>query len=341
MPHEAFPEAAWRFDAVEHAYEPGSTMKIFVAAGALEEGLVTPDELIFCENGSIEVARGHRVRDHKPFGTLSVTEVIAKSSNVGAIKIARRFPSRRSLHDHLASFGFGRSTGLGLPGESAGILREPRRWSALSASALAIGQEMSVSPLQLARAAAVLANSGYSVQPYAVSAILGHGDGKEVWSHAPPEPERVAGARAVEQTVRMMEEVVLEGTGQKAGVPGYRAAGKTGTAQKLDPATGTYAEGRYVALFTGFLPVEKPELVLAVVVNEPRKGELYYGGDVAAPVFGAIARQWMLHAGVPPSTGERVLTVVRRSGGAASDAAVMETASSESDFSSDTDMERR
>lgn len=304
--HAEYPEAAWHNAVIENAYEPGSVMKIFVAASALDEGLIGPRELIFCENGSIEVA-GFRIRDHKPFATLSVAEVIAHSSNVGAIKIGRRFERHENLYRRLKAFGFGAPSGIELSGESAGILREPRRWSALSRAALSIGQEMSASVLQLACATAVLANGGYLVTPYVVQESTSP-DGKvkrrEVQAGS---ATKILGTRALSAIRRMMEEVVEYGTGKHARVEGYTAAGKTGTAQKMDPATGRYAEGRYVASFVGFLPAEEPRAVIVVLVDEPSRG-LYYASDVAAPAFSRLGKEIMLQLGVPPSFGGHVLT---------------------------------
>ncbi|UCF80151.1 MAG: penicillin-binding protein 2 [Acidobacteriota bacterium] len=304
--HAEYPEAAWHNAAIENAYEPGSVMKIFIAASALDEKLVGSRELIFCENGSTQVA-GFRIRDHKPFATLSVSEIIAHSSNVGAIKIGRRFKHRETLYRRLRAFGFGAPSGIELSGESAGILRKPRRWSALSRAALSIGQEMSASALQLARATAVLANGGHLVMPYVVQESTSP-DGEVEHREAQPGPVvKILGTRALSAIRHMMEEVVEYGTGELARVEGYTVAGKTGTAQKVDPATGRYAEGRYVASFAGFLPVEEPRAVIVVLVDEPSRG-FYYASDVAAPAFSRLGKEIMLQLGVPPSFGNRVLT---------------------------------
>ena len=280
--------------AVASCYEPGSTFKMFTAAAALESGAVRPDELVDCGRGAIRVGRT-RIRDHHPYDLLSVEQVLAKSSNVGAVRLGRA-AGADELHSTLVRFGFGRRTGLGLPGESAGILRDVSDWSPLSLASVSFGQEVAVSPIQLTAAACAVANGGLLHSPRLVREIR-HADGRV-------ETPRRARARRVlaEPTARrlsaMLESVVAEGgTAVRAAVPGYRVAGKTGTAQKIGE-DGGYADGRYVASFVGWAPARDPAIVALVVLDEPKSP--YYGGTAAAPAFSALARDVLRYLGIPP-----------------------------------------
>ncbi len=288
---------AWRNRAIEDAFEPGSTFKMVTAAAALEQGVVAPEDRFDCELGSITLA-GVRIADHKPFGTLTFAEIVAKSSNVGAIKTALRV-STRDFYDTIRAFGFGRTTGIDLPGESAGILLPVERWPALAKAYISFGQGISVTPLQLAAAFGAVANGGRLLEPYVVAAI---GDGTD--ASAPHHPAAVVrGTPISSRTVAILRQllagVTIEGgTGQAAATPGYPAAGKTGTAQKAVPGRG-YLTDEHVASFVGWVPVDRPRFVAAVVIDAPRGA--YHGGEVAAPVFGAIARRALLASDVPPA----------------------------------------
>ena len=289
----------WRRNrAVSDFYEPGSTFKVMTAAIALETGAVQPDEVIWCENGSIVVARHRFDEDRKPFGNLSLTEVLAKSSNVGAIKLGLRLPPD-DFFAALQKFGFGSRTGIELPAESPGLLRGVDKWSGLSQASLSMGQEIGVTPLQLAAAFAAVANDGVLIPPFIVRASIDSA-GRHIESrHA----DRHAGRRILSadtaQTLRsMLITVTTDGTGGRASVPGYSVGGKTGTAQKVDDS-GRYARGKYIAWFAGFVPAERPELAIAVMVDEPQ-GAHFHGGDVAAPVFSGIARPALQFLGVVP-----------------------------------------
>ncbi len=283
------PKDHWRNQTVEDAFEPGSTFKMVTLAAALEAGVVDPLEKIDCEMGGIRL-NGVRIADHKPFGMLTVREIIAKSSNVGAIKLGFA-AGRARLAETIQKFGFGRPTGIDLPSESSGILRPLDRWSKLSPAYISFGHSVSVTAVQLANAFAVIANGGRLLRPYVVAAI---GD-------RPAPMPRVVGLpispSSVLQVRSMLESVVLEGTAKSAALTGYRAAGKTGTAEKVIPGRG-YAKGKYIASFVGFAPVKNPALVAAVILDEP--WPRYHGGQVAAPVFKAIASQTLLYLGVPP-----------------------------------------
>ena len=280
--------------SVTDYYEPGSTFKMITAAAALEEGLVRPSEVIDCQMGLVRVA-GVPIHDHKPFGLLSFTQVIADSSNIGALKVGMRL-SQSTFHGYISRFGFGERTGVDLPGEARGMLRPPSRWAATSGAYIAFGQEIGVTPLQLASAFSTIANRGVRVQPRVVTRIL-EPDGR-----GGREPDHAAPRRAITEStadtlIDLMEEVVRDGTGTKAAVPGYRVAGKTGTAQKI--VGGVYAPDKHVASFCGFVPSRRPVLTILIVVDEPQ-GVLYHGGDVAAPVFRRIAEPVLDYLGVAP-----------------------------------------
>ncbi|MEM7048550.1 MAG: penicillin-binding protein 2 [Acidobacteriota bacterium] len=284
-----------RNNAIETAYEPGSTFKMVTAAAALSANLIDPGDVLDCEMGGINFGRT-RIKDHKPFGELTFREVIAKSSNVGAIKTGLRV-GEEGLHEAVRAFGFGRKTGIDLPGESSGIVHPLERWWNLSEAYVSFGHEISITPLQLASAFAAIANGGVLYRPYIVAegrspAGVSHRAETEIIGR----PVSSGIAREVE---RLLEGVVLEGgTGKAAAIPGYTVAGKTGTAQKVSP-NGQYLPGRYVASFAGFAPARRPAVVAVVVVDEPQP-PWYHGGDVAAPVFSAMIEPILLYLGVPP-----------------------------------------
>jgi cell division protein FtsI/penicillin-binding protein 2 len=282
----------WLNRAVGWVFEPGSTFKIVTVSAALEEGVARPSDVIDCQMGSIVLA-GHTIHDHKPFGDLSVEQVLVKSSDVGAIKLGLRLGSDR-LYRYIRDFGFGSDTDIPLPGEERGLLKPPDRWSGISVGEMSMGQEIGVTPLQMISAYSAIANDGVMLQPRIVRAIY-HGEDHQ----AVPAP---AGRRVVsERTARIMRglfEKVLEkgGTGTAAHLAGYTAGGKTGTAQKVD-ASGTYSHTHYVASFIGFAPVNKPAVTILVVIDSP-VGAIY-GGEVAGPVFRSIAEQTLGYLNVP------------------------------------------
>jgi len=270
--------------AVNHAYEPGSTFKIFTAAAGLREGLVMEDELIDCQGGALRVAN-HVYHDWKSgFGVMPFSQVIANSSNVGTIKVGLRLPPER-FHRWLQGFGFGARTGIDLPGEAPGLLRPTERWSSLSQSSMIIGQEIGVTPLQLATGVAAIANGGLLMEPYVVASIR-DAEGEVTFERQPRVRHRILDEATAQRVVAILEGVVAPGTpiARAAGIPGYRLAGKTGTAQKIGP-DGTYSQ--YMSSFVGILPASAPELVVLVVIDAPRRG--YYGSEVGAPAFREIA----------------------------------------------------
>jgi len=280
--------------ALQNIYEPGSTFKIVAYSAAIEKGLAKPDDQIDCQMGAITVA-GRVVHDHHPYGTLTLTEALAKSSNVAAIKLGLRV-GNESMYDFMTRFGFGSKTGVELPGETVGILRKVERWQPSSMGSLAMGQEIGVTPVQMAAAFGALANDGVRIAPHLVREIR-NSSGAVVYS-AQPEQRRVVSAQTAIALRGMLESVTLNGTAKKAQLDGYSAAGKTGTAQKIDPKTRTYSATKYIGSFVGFAPVVNPQVVVIVVMDEP--AGLYHGGDVAAPVFKEIAEQILPGMGVMP-----------------------------------------
>ncbi len=282
--------------AVSHLVEPGSTFKVLTAAAALEEGAVEVDDTFDCEMGAVWISR-RRIRDHHPYGLLTVPQVLMKSSNVGIIKIAYELGEER-MAEYIRRFGFGRATGVALPGEVPGLVRPRRRWSGSSLASLAMGQEIGVNALQMARLFAAVANGGTLVQPRIVRSAQEHG-------REPVTFEREAGRRVLTAetafTMRaILKRVVEDGTGRLAAIPGYGVAGKTGTAQMINPVSRSYRDGAYLASFCGFAPVDDPAVVGVVMLYDPR-GEFYYGGRIAAPLFAAVVRKALRRLHVPPS----------------------------------------
>src|SRR5205085_1624211 len=275
-------------------YEPGSTFKIVAFSAALEEKLARPEELIDCQMGSITVF-GRVVHDSHPHGTLTVSDALAMSSNVAAIKLGIRVGSAR-LYDYIRRFGFGAKTGVELPGETKGLLRDVKRWQPTSIGSIPMGQEIGVTAVQMAAAFGAIANDGVRVQPHLIREVR-EADGVGV-EQAQPERTRVISAETAAQLKPMLESVTVKGTAKRAQLDGYTTAGKTGTAQKIDPRTHTYSHSKFVASFIGFAPVENPAVVIAVVIDEPVGA--FYGGDVAAPVFQQIATNVLPYLNVEP-----------------------------------------
>ncbi|MBA3916132.1 MAG: transpeptidase family protein [Acidobacteriales bacterium] len=273
--------------AVSDAYEPGSTFKLVTLSAALDQHLVKPEEVFDCQMGSIVIS-GRRIHDWKPFGMLSVADILAHSSDVGAIKVALRLGDER-FYNYIRAFGFGQYTGIELPGETRGITKPLSRWSKVSIGAISMGQEIGVSPLQLAGMVSAIANDGVLVPARLVKGrTQPTGSPLEVAFH-PAEGRRVVSPATAAQMKQMMQGVVLHGTGKKAILEGYSSAGKTGTAQKIDRATGTYSRTQYIASFAGFAPVNDPAVTIAVILDSPQGG--HHGGEVGAPVFNRIAQQ--------------------------------------------------
>ena len=283
--------------AVTALYEPGSTFKLITLAAAFDQEITRPDEVFDCENGAIYIA-GHRIRDHKPFGLLTVADILAKSSDVGAIKVALRLGAPR-FYDYIRAFGFGAQTGIDLPGEGKGMLHRLENWSAISIGSVSMGQEIGVTPIQLVTAVSAIANGGVLMKPHVVQAIK-RGDrvvGPDMMVSAGAEPRRVIRPETAATLRRLMEGVVLSGTGTLARLDGWSAAGKTGSAQKIDPNTGRYSPTQLIASFTGFAPISNPAVTILVSLDSPVG--LHEGGQVAAPVFKRIAEQVLAYLDVP------------------------------------------
>ncbi len=284
----------WRNRVITDSFEPGSTIKVLTLAAALEEGLVQEDTKIQCENGTFRYGRC-LLHDMKPHGELSVREVLMVSSNIGTTKIADMLGGQR-LWSYLSAFGFGRKTGVDLPGEVSGALRDAGSWSQVAVATHAFGQGFSVSTLQLARAFSVLANGGFLVEPYLVRTVRDE-QGRMMRERKPRVQNRVLSTRTARRALNLMEAVVEEGTGRAGRIRGYRVGGKTGTAQKFDAAAGSYSDERFVVSFVGVLPLENPEMVVVVVLDEPQ-GKAS-GGKTAAPVFQRIASRGLYYRRVP------------------------------------------
>ncbi len=288
---------ALRNRAVADRFEPGSTMKVFLIASALEAKAVSPNDRFNCENGSFSIG-GRVIHDTHRYGSLSVGEILKYSSNIGAAKIGSRLGPER-LSGYLKNFGFGEKSEVDVPGEVAGYMREQGRWFGVDLATISFGQGISVSAVQLLTAVSAVANGGLLMKPYIVDRISDD-SGRIVQQNSPQVRRRVISSQTALQMAKMMESVTTEGgTGLNASVDGYKVAGKTGTAQKVDPLTKCYSANKRTASFLGFVPAEDPRLALLVIVDEPKTS--VYGGVVAAPAFREIALQSLCYLKVPPT----------------------------------------
>lgn len=305
----SFDRKVWRNRAVTDPFEPGSTLKIFSAAGALESGNCTPNTIFFCENGKYRIGR-NTIHDTHPHGWLSLQQIIKYSSNIGTVKVSEMMGSE-CLYLNLRKFGFGGRTGLDCPGETSGCLSNYRRWSRIDASTISFGQGISISAIQMVSAAAAIANNGILMKPYLVQAVTDHA-GRLVKSFEPEKKRRVVSVKTAKKIQRIMKTVSDEkGTGSNAAIEGYSVCGKTGTAQKVDSG-GKYAKGKYMASFIGFFPAKKPAIVIFVIIDEPQ--DMHYGGVVAAPVFKKIALETVEYMNIPPEIGSGGLMALQRAG---------------------------
>lgn len=301
--------------AVSDVYEPGSTFKLVTISAAIDQGLTRPNELIDCQMGSI-VINGLRIHDHKAFGILPVSQVLAHSSDVGAIKIALRLGDER-LYKYIRAFGFGQQTGIELPGETRGLAKPLSRWSKVSIGAISMGQEIGITPLQLAGMVSSMANDGVLVSPRIVAGEVAPQVAPQKVAFHPVDQGRVVSTTTAALMRQMMQGVILEGTGRKAALDGYSAGGKTGTAQKFDPFTHKYSHTKYVASFAGFAPINNPEIAVVVVLDTPIAPTVVQreGGWVAAPVFRRIAQQTLEYLHTPHDVelpASRQLQMARR-----------------------------
>ena len=281
--------------AVSDVYEPGSTFKLVTIAAALEEKLTRPDEVFDCQMGSI-VINGMRIRDSRPHGLLTVANVLAESSDVGAIKIALRLGEDR-FYKYIRAFGFGQQTGVELPAETRGLTKPVNRWSKVSIAAISMGQEIGITPLQLAAMISTIANDGIWTAPRIVAGTTAPQGAPQLVAFHPGVQRRVISPMTAAQMKQMMQGVVLHGTGRKAILEGYSSAGKTGTAQKVDPATHAYSHTKYVASFAGFAPINNPVITVAVILDSAEG--LHQGGQVSAPVFQRITQQVLEYLHTP------------------------------------------
>ncbi|MDO9308465.1 MAG: penicillin-binding protein [Deltaproteobacteria bacterium] len=287
--------AQLRNRVVVDSFEPGSTFKVFTIASALEAGVVRPTDVYNCENGSYRIA-DRTIHDDHPHSRLTVSEIIKYSSNIGSAKIGFKLGEER-LSSYLRNFGFGGRTGIDLPGESSGYVK--RNWYGIDLATISFGQGVSLSAIQLVSAVSAIANGGTLMKPYLVERILDD-SGKEVQRFEPQIVRRVISPETAQKVSRMMETVTGEGgTGTKAAVDGYRVAGKTGTAQKVDPVTRTYSASKRIGSFVGFVPADNPKLTIAVIIDEPQG--IKYGGVVAAPAFKAIAQNTLAYLKITPN----------------------------------------
>jgi cell division protein FtsI (penicillin-binding protein 3) len=281
-------------------------MKLVVAAAALEERVMMPGSMLFGENGRMTIANT-TIHDHEKLGWMTFAQMIQKSSNIGAAKTGMLLGDQR-LYRYLQAFGFGQRTDIDLPGEVGGLLKSPREWHRRSLASISMGQEVGVTPLQMVTAVSAIANDGVLMKPYVVAGVRDQ-KGQEVKEILPQVRRRTVSPATARMLTGIMEGVVTSGTGTKAAIPGFRVAGKTGTAQKVDPRTGTYSSALSIGSFVGFVPADAPRLAIIVVIDEPQ-GEAW-GGVVAAPVFRRVGEQVLTYKGVPRDDQVKIAMAVR------------------------------
>ncbi len=297
--------------AIIDMMEPGSTFKIVPAAAALNEKKVRPDSMIFCENGVWNFG-GAALHDHRPFADLSVKDILVKSSNVGAAKLALSVGDQK-FYEYIRRFGFGERTGIELPGEISGRIRSPQFWSKISITRIPMGHEIGVTPLQMTVAMAAIANGGKLITPRIVKSIATD-DGKTISALSPVVLRQVISPQTARQIGDALRGVVSDrGTAAAAAIPGFTIAGKTGTAQKVDPKGG-YEQGKYVVSFSGYVPADHPEFVGLVVLEDAHtsKPELNYGGLVAGPIFARIGEKAARYLDLQPREEIRKALPVER-----------------------------
>jgi cell division protein FtsI (penicillin-binding protein 3) len=287
----------WRDRAVQDQLEPGSTIKSFVVARALDEGVLKPDEMLYCEHG-VWSEGGRKIHDTHPIDWATPATILRESSNICAAKIGEKL-GKQKLIEGLRAFGFGEKTALGLPGEARGSLADPRRMPQIALLTTSFGQGMSATGIQTVAAMAAIANSGVLLRPYLVQKVVA-ADGTVLLSRGREEVRRVLRPQTARQVSAMLEEVVAKGTGTRAALAGHRVAGKTGTAQKVDPIRGGYGDKR-LSSFLGFAPADAPRVAILVAIDEPDgAGVDVAGGTVAAPAWGAIADEALRQLDVMP-----------------------------------------
>ncbi|MBF0377401.1 MAG: penicillin-binding protein 2 [Desulfamplus sp.] len=291
-----FDRSTWRNRSVSDTFEPGSTMKVFVAAAVVENRYATPKSLFFCENGAYRVG-GATVKDTHKYEWLTLKEIIKYSSNIGAIKLTELM-GKKMLYDTLTSFGFGKKTNIEAPGDATGTLSNYKRWSKIDTAAISFGQGMTSSALQLITGISAIANDGLLVKPRIIKEVLSASG--EVKQESKIEPVRQVISKETAQTIRDMMRSVVEagGTATTSAIEGYSVCGKTGTAQKASKDGGGYSKDKYTALFVGFAPEKSPKIAVLVVVDEPPRS--HYGGIVAAPAVKTIMSECFNYLKIPP-----------------------------------------
>ena len=301
-----FERELWRNRAVTDAFEPGSTMKMFSVAAAIDSGVCSPATIFYCENGRYRIGK-NTVHDTKPHGWLSLQQIVKYSSNIGTVKIGEQLGNHQ-LYNYLRAFGFGQRSGIGCPGETPGSLSPFKAWSAIDAGAISFGQGLAVSAIQLITAASAIANDGVLMKPLLIREITDP-SGQTLERFAPEPVRRVISSHSAATVRRILKTVTAEGgTGINAALEGYTVGGKTGTAQKIDES-GTYAKGRYITSFLGFVPADHPVLAILVIVDEPQSQN--YGGIVAAPAFRQIALETLSYLNIAPGPDPDRLRVSR------------------------------
>ncbi len=297
----------WRNRAVTDAFEPGSTFKTFLISSALEERIFKPQDIFYCENGSYPFG-GKVIHDVHKYGWLTLSNIIKHSSNIGACKIAENL-GRETFYSYIRKFGFGSKTGIDLPGETSGLLALPYRWSRMHLGTISFGQGISISPVQLITAFSAIANDGVLMKPHLVKTIFDD-RGKIIKEFHPESRGEIITRRTANQVTSILETVVEEGgTGVNAFIPGFRIAGKTGTAQKVDQQTKQYSNSKETGSFIGFLPADDPKLAMIVIIDEPQG--ISYGGTVAAPVFKEAASHIIRYLNIPPNKGHMTIAKYR------------------------------
>jgi len=305
--YRASSKDTYRNRALTDAFEPGSIMKIFTVAAALEKGF-TPTSIFFCENGEYRVGK-FTVHDTHPREWLTLNQIVKYSSNIGATKVSETI-GKQTLHEYLTNFGFGQKTDLGCPGETNGNLIPYERWSNIDTSAISFGQGISVSAIQLISGISAIANGGKQMKPMLIKKIISK-EGKDIQVFEPtPLRQAVSPKTAAQMKVMMNMVVQEEGTGTRAAMEGYAVCGKTSTAQKASKGKGGYAKHKYISAFAGFAPQENPELAVLVVIDEPTKQ--YYGGDVAAPAFKTIMGKSFSYLNIAPERTNPMIAAVTK-----------------------------
>lgn len=284
----SYPQNYVNLKPVEWTYEPGSTFKTIILAAGFEENIISEEDYFFCENGSWKFNSKVTIRDHEPEGNLKLNEVFEKSSNIGFAKIGLKIGLEK-VYFYIKAFGFGMKTGIGFPGESAGLMRNIKDYTTLNLAVTSYGHSISVTPLQLINAYSAIANGGKLLQPYIVDRIIDPENQKLVLKNEPKEIRKILSDKTIQRVKNMLIGVVDRGTGKNAQIIGYSVAGKTGTSNKIDPRTKKYLEKQNITSFCGFFPASNPKYTILVIIDNPKK--FHYGGEVAAPAFAEIAKR--------------------------------------------------